>query len=99
MSYANQGPAVQIPAGSSAFLSVGAALLTIILKSTAYLLTGSVGLLSDAMAGGVILLAALVAVWALTLAIRPPDADHSYGHSKAEYIASAVEGIMILVAA
>jgi cation diffusion facilitator family transporter len=51
------------------------------------------------MESGVNLVAALVAVWALTLADRPADADHGYGHSKAEYIASAVEGIMILIAA
>lgn len=82
-----------------ALLSVGAALITIALKASAYWLTGSVGLLSDALESVVNLVAALVAVWALTLAARPADADHVYGHSKAEYIASAVEGILILVAA
>ncbi len=92
-------PSAQPAARTYALLSVGAALLTILLKSTAYWLTGSVGLLSDAMESGVNLVAALVAVWALTLAMRPADADHGYGHSKAEYIASGVEGIMILVAA
>jgi len=92
-------PSAQPAARTYALLSVGAALLTIILKSIAYWLTGSVGLLSDAMESGVNLIAALVAVWALTLATRPADADHGYGHSKAEYIASAVEGIMIFVAA
>src|SRR5690242_7199359 len=92
-------PRAQPVARTYALLSVGAALLTIILKSTAYLLTGSVGLLSDALESLVNLVAALVAVWALTLATRPADADHGYGHSKAEYIASAVEGILILVAA
>jgi cation diffusion facilitator family transporter len=86
-------------ARSYAFLSIGAALITIALKSTAYLLSGSVGLLSDAMESGVNLVAALVAVWALTLASRPADTEHAYGHSKAEYIASAVEGLLILVAA
>ena len=80
-------------------MSVAAALITIILKSAAYLLTGSVGLLSDALESLANLTAALVAVWALTLAARPADAEHVYGHSKAEYIASAVEGILILVAA
>ena len=85
-------PSAQPAARTYAFLSVGAALLTILLKSTAYWLTGSVGLLSDAMESGVNLVAALVAVWALTLASRPADAEHAYGHSKAEYIASAVEG-------
>ncbi len=92
-------PSAQPAARTYALLSVGAALLTIILKSTAYWLTGSVGLLSDALESVVNLVAALVAVWALTLAIRPADAEHVYGHSKAEYIASAVEGILILVAA
>jgi cation diffusion facilitator family transporter len=90
---------VQIPVRSYAFLSVGAALITIALKSAAYLLTGSVGLLSDALESLANLVAALVAVWALTLAARPADTDHVYGHSKAEYIASAVEGSLILVAA
>ena len=92
-------PSAQPPARSYAVLSVGAALLTIFLKSAAYLLTDSVGLLSDALESLVNLVAALVAVWALTLATRPADADHTYGHSKAEYIASAVEGILILAAA
>ena len=82
-----------------ALLSVGAACLTIGLKVTAYRLTGSVGLLSDAVESLVNLVAALVAFWALTLAYRPPDAEHAYGHSKAEYLASAVEGVLILVAA
>ena len=99
MTYTTHNPAAQIPARSYAFLSVAAALITIILKSAAYLLTGSVGLLSDALESLANLIAALVAVWALTLAARPADAEHVYGHSKAEYIASAVEGILILVAA
>src|SRR6266540_2605173 len=88
-------PSAQPAARTYALLSVGAALLTIILKSTAYWLTGSVGLLSDALESVVNLVAALVAVWALTLAIRPADAEHVYGHSKAEYIASAVELILL----
>ncbi len=82
-----------------AFLSVGAALLNITLKFGAYLLTGSVGLLSDALESGVNLVAAVVAVWALSLAARPPDAGHAFGHSKAEYFSSGVEGALILVAA
>jgi cation diffusion facilitator family transporter len=86
-------------ARSYALLSVGAALITIILKASAYWLTGSVGLLSDAVESLVNLAAALIAVWALTLASHPPDAEHAYGHSKAEYFASAVEGVLILVAA
>ena len=78
---------------------MGAALLTITLKTGAYLLTGSVGLLSDAVESFVNLAAALVAVWALTLASRPPDVEHTYGHSRAEYFASATEGVLILAAA
>jgi len=99
MTYARNDPLMRPAARSYAFLSVGAALITIALKSAAYLLTGSVGLLSDALESLVNLVAALVAVWALTLASRPADAQHAYGHSKAEYIASAVEGFLILVAA
>jgi cation diffusion facilitator family transporter len=82
-----------------AFLSVGAALVTIALKAGAYAVTGSVGLLSDAIESLINLAAALIAVWALTLASRPADAEHTYGHTKAEYFASAVEGLLILIAA
>ncbi len=82
-----------------AALSIGAALLTIILKFGAYLLTSSVGLLSDAAESVVNLIAASVAFWALTYAARPPDAEHAFGHSKAEYFSSGVEGALILVAA
>lgn len=82
-----------------AVLSIGAALLTIALKLGAYLLTGSVGLLSDALESLVNLVAALVALWALTFAARPPDAEHAFGHNKAEYFSSALEGTLILVAA
>jgi len=86
-------------ARSYAFLSIAAALVTIALKLGAYLLTGSVGLLSDAMESGVNLVAAVVAVWALTYAAKPPDEEHVYGHSKAEYFSSGLEGGLILVAA
>lgn len=82
-----------------AILSIGAALLTIALKFGAYLLTGSVGLLSDALESLVNLVAAVVALWALTFAARPPDAEHAFGHNKAEYFSSALEGTLILVAA
>jgi cation diffusion facilitator family transporter len=82
-----------------AFLSVGAALVTIALKMGAYAVTDSVGLLSDAIESLINLAAALIAVWALTLASRPPDAEHAYGHARAEYFASAVEGVLILIAA
>jgi cation diffusion facilitator family transporter len=78
---------------------VAAALATIGLKTLAYRLTGSVGLLSDALESGVNLVAALVAFWALTLAARPADADHHYGYSKAEYFSSGLESALIVVAA
>lgn len=86
-------------ASSYAILSIGAAVLTITLKFSAYFLTGSVGFFSDAAESVVNLLAALVAFWALTFAAQPPDAEHSFGHSKAEYFSSGVEGALILVAA
>jgi cation diffusion facilitator family transporter len=82
-----------------AWLSIAAAIVTIGLKGFAYLLTGSVGLLSDAMESLVNLVAALMALAMLIVAARPADEGHPYGHSKAEYFASAVEGILILVAA
>ncbi len=86
-------------ARSFALLSIGAAVTTIILKFGAYKLTGSVGLLSDALESQVNLVAALTALWALTLAAKPPDAGHAFGYSKAEYFSSALEGLLILVAA
>lgn len=81
-----------------AWLSVAAALVTIALKSAAYLLTQSVGLLSDALESVVNLVAALVAVVALRYAAAPPDDDHEYGHEKAEYFASGLEGGLIFFA-
>ncbi|MBW7884290.1 MAG: cation transporter [Caldilineaceae bacterium] len=82
-----------------AWLSIAAALVTIGLKAAAYFLTGSIGLLSDALESLVNLVAALMALSMLALAERPPDDEHAYGHTKAEYFASAVEGALILVAA
>jgi cation diffusion facilitator family transporter len=86
-------------ARSYAVLSIVAALLTIALKFGAYILTGSVGLLSDAIESIVNLVAAGAAFWALSYAAKPPDAEHMFGHSKAEYFSSALEGVLILVAA
>lgn len=80
-------------------LSIAAAILTIALKAGAYLLTGSVGLLSDAAESCVNLVAAIVATWAVTFAAKPPDEEHEFGHYKAEYFSSGVEGALILVAA
>ena len=82
-----------------AWLSIAAALVTIALKFGAFLITGSVGLLSDALESLVNLAAALMALAMLALAARPPDEDHAYGHGKAEYFASSFEGALILVAA
>jgi cation diffusion facilitator family transporter len=81
------------------FLSIGAALLTMGVKFIGYFLTGSVGLFSDATESIVNLVAALVGLWALTLASRPADEEHAYGHTKSEYFSSGVEGALILVAA
>ena len=82
-----------------AWLSIAAAVLTIGLKSGAYLLTGSVGLLSDAAESGVNLIAAVVALVALHVAARPADENHNFGHGKAEYFSAGIEGLMIFVAA
>jgi cation diffusion facilitator family transporter len=82
-----------------AYISVIAALATISLKAAAYLLTGSIGLLSDALESLVNLVAALVALVALWVAARPEDKEHTYGHTKAEYFSSGFEGALILVAA
>lgn len=82
-----------------AWLSIAAAILTIGLKAGAYALTGSVGLLSDALESVVNLVAAIVALIALTVAHQEPDEEHAYGHEKAEYFASGTEGGLILLAA
>jgi cation diffusion facilitator family transporter len=82
-----------------AWLSIAAAVVTITLKSGAYLLTDSVGLLSDALESLVNLAGAVMALLMLSIAARPPDESHGYGHSKAEYFASATEGMLILGAA
>ena len=82
-----------------AWLSIAAAITTMALKVAAYWLTGSVGLLSDAVESIVNLLGAVIALVVLTIAARPADDNHAYGHSKAEYFASGAEGILILIAA
>lgn len=81
------------------WLSIGAALLTIALKTYAYWLTGSVGLLSDALESLINLVAAIIVLITLSIAARPPDDNHAYGHEKIEYFSSGAEGIMILLAA
>jgi cation diffusion facilitator family transporter len=82
-----------------AWLSIGAAVLTIALKATAYWLTRSIGLLSDALEALVNLVAAIMALSMLTVAGRPADEIHAFGYSKAEYFSSGLEGALILLAA
>ncbi len=82
-----------------AWLSIAAAIATIILKTVAWKMTGSVGLLSDAIESLVNLAGAMMALWMLTLAALPADDDHAHGHGKAEYFSSAFEGFLILLAA
>ncbi len=82
-----------------AWLSIATAVLTIAFKSSAYLLTGSVGLLSDAAESLVNLVAAVIALVALRVAARPADDNHHFGHGKAEYLSAGAEGLMIFAAA
>lgn len=101
----SEAPQTSAPPGGRAslarfaWLSIAAAVATIALKVVAWRLTGSVGLLSDAAESVVNLIAAMTTLWMLTLAAQPPDEDHAYGHDKAEYFASGVEGALIVVAA
>ena len=81
------------------WLSIAAAISTIALKSYAYWLTNSVGLLSEALESVINLIAAVIMLVVLTIAARPPDHRHAYGHEKIEYFSSGAEGIMILLAA
>ena len=82
-----------------AWISIGAAIATILLKGVAWWLTGSVGLLSDAIESFVNLAGALMALWMLSLAEQPADENHPHGHGKAEYFSSAFEGLLIVLAA
>src|SRR3954462_15787765 len=81
------------------WLSIAAAVATISLKTVAWLLTGSVGLLSDAAESVVNLVAAVIAMAALCWATRPADEEHAYGHAKAEFSSAGVEGPLIVTAA
>ena len=81
------------------WLSLATAVATVVIKGLAALLTGSVGLLSDALESTVNLVAAAVAIWALRLSDKPADHNHDFGHGKAEYMSSLVEGALIFVAA
>lgn len=82
-----------------AWLSIAAAIATILLKGAAWWMTGSVGLLSDAIESFVNLAAAMMALWILTVAATPADDRHAHGHGKAEYFSSAFEGMLIVFAA
>jgi len=88
----------ELPA-SILWFSIIASILTISLKSWAYYVTDSVGFLSDAMESVINLIAGVVALLLLTIAYRPPDKDHPFGHDKAEYFSSLIEGTLIVLAA
>ncbi len=94
-----EGVALAGSARRYAVLSIVAAVLTIGLKLGAYLLTGSVGLFSDAAESVVNLVAAVTALCALIYAARPPDEEHAFGHNKAEYFSSGLESALIIIAA
>jgi len=83
----------------TAFLSMGVGVVVLALKLAAWALTGSVALLSDALESIVNVAAAGLALWALWIAAHPADAEHPYGHHKAEYLSAVVEGALIIVAA
>jgi cation diffusion facilitator family transporter len=82
-----------------AWLSLATSIVTIVLKFAAYALTGSVGLLSDAVEAVVNIVAALVALGVLTYSAAAPDREHNFGHEKAQYFSSGIEGTLIFVAA
>jgi cation diffusion facilitator family transporter len=82
-----------------AWLSLATSLATITLKFAAYFLTGSVGLLSDAVEAIINIVAALVALGVLTYSASGPDREHNFGHEKAQYFSSGIEGALIFVAA
>ncbi|HEY7427289.1 MAG TPA: cation diffusion facilitator family transporter [Gemmataceae bacterium] len=90
---------IEAPLKYPILLSILAAVATIALKSAAYLLTGSVGLLSDAVESLVNLVAAVTAYLSLCYAARPVDESHTYGHEKIEFFSSGLEGVLIVVAA
>jgi len=91
--------ALDLPLERYAWISVAAALVTILLKTAAWYITGSVGLLSDALESLINLAAALLTLFMLRLAAAPPDEAHPYGRFKAEYFSSGIEGALIVFAA
>ena len=89
---------LRTPKVRAAAISVGASLGILACKYAAYLITGSVAILSDTVESVVNVVAANVALTSLLVAVQPPDATHQYGHGKAEYISSATEGALIFIA-
>jgi len=81
------------------WLSIATAILTVLIKGAAAVITNSVGLWSDALESTVNLVAAIVALWAIKLSSKPADHNHDFGHGKAEYMSAAVEGTLIFLAA
>jgi cation diffusion facilitator family transporter len=79
--------------------SIGVALLVLALKGVAYYLTGSIALFSDALESVINVVTAVVALYAIRLAAQPADAEHPYGHTKAEYFSAVLEGVLIILAA
>jgi len=92
-------PNSQRPLTYYAWLSIIAAILTLGLKTAAWKMTGSVGLLSDALESIVNVIASFIALATVWVSARPADEDHAYGHTKVEYFASGFEGGLILIAA
>jgi cation diffusion facilitator family transporter len=90
---------MEVHARRYAYLSIGASILTMALKFSAFFLTGSVGLFSDAVESVVNLTAGIIALMAIIAAHRPADDCHAYGHGKAEYFSSGMEGVLICLAA
>lgn len=82
-----------------ACVAVLASVVTILIKGYAWWLTGSVGLLSDALESFVNLAGALIALWLLRISVRPADTNHAFGHEKAEYFSSAIEGLLVIIGA
>jgi len=89
----------QTPLSKFLYLSIAAAVVTILLKFYAYHVTGSMGFMSDALESFVNLFAAVFGLVMLNISQKPADEGHEYGHSKAEYFSSAMEGALILIAA
>lgn len=87
------------PLSFYAWLSVAAAVSTIVLKVSVYFYTNSVSFLSDALESFINLATAILAVWMIKIAEKPPDEDHEFGHDKAEYFSSGIEGTLITLAA